>query len=530
MKNLRLSYGFALVFILMNALTFGQSIATLSMDDGDFAGHGMADNGNSYITLSSYATSSGISAVITCFSKESKTLLWSKVIKRKDMLVRMEITSESTDHLAKDSNKMRYFYIGLNVASSDLGGTDVLLLRLNGSGKVVWSRLLGSSKNDNVEALQGVDNGVLIAGETNALNAGIDPHYSFVDSSGILRWNTVPSESNDQVNADICKLHQSYYITGNNTTGGHGKDDMSFGKLNHKGELQWYKSIGTSGGEGGHDINTIDNNIYIAGVHTSVSNDGALAVLKADTTGKILWKYSYDDTGRQSIHEFGIIDNTIYAFGRTNVLGGSDFDMMVSKIGLNGSLLDHTIINGDPLKPLSGAGMIPLGSNVMISWGSFGYGTKAVNAMVELNTKLESGCQKVQGKLARKALNVSAKTQLPNVEYDVLNVKSLDISATNFTVDHYDYRCGSKPTKVTSPIDQDAEVWIKREGTILTINSLSDCNYALYDVTGRLWRQSSDQRTHHQIRCSDLPKGQIFFLVTSNKTGATHTEKVSLAF
>ncbi len=200
------------------------------------------------------------------------------------------------------------------------GGNDIWLLRLNGTGNLLWEKTYGGPAQDGaISIANSPDNGFIILGSSNGSGGDVPFHYG---DMWTFDWLVIKTDS-----------------TGN---------------------VQWSKDIGGTGEEGIGVILPIDNSYYLishsnstdhdctdtvwhAGVNTSLD----CYVLKLNDTGKVLWDSSYGGSGEDGVFAalYDSNDSTIIMVGGTN---SSDYmvtgyqgqgDMWVVKVNLDGKLL-----------------------------------------------------------------------------------------------------------------------------------------------------------------------------------------------
>ena len=86
------------------------------------------------------------------------------------------------------------------------------------------------------------------------------------------------------------------YITGFVNAMAPTSQDVFIAKYNNSGDLEWFETWGGSGGDFGSDI-AVDSsgNIYVAGGTTSFGViNGAILILKYNSTGDLQWNETYD--------------------------------------------------------------------------------------------------------------------------------------------------------------------------------------------------------------------------------------------
>ncbi len=92
----------------------------------------------------------------------------------------------------KQTHDGGYAFVGTN-STTDFSGWDVLFLKTDSVGNLLWSKTYGGSGHDYGYSLSLTnDGGFLIGGSTNSF--GLDSNYIYIiktDSSGVLQWSKV---------------------------------------------------------------------------------------------------------------------------------------------------------------------------------------------------------------------------------------------------------------------------------------------------------------------------------------------------
>lgn len=521
----------ALVMISGSYLSSAQSVKILSMNDGPVAGKGIAKNLGEFVSLSSYTKVSTTSAVLNCFAESNQALLWTRQISFPGLTPTMLITEESSKGTFKNLQPKNMYYVAAEIEDGDFGNKDILLLKLNPAGAVLWAYSFGEQGDEELRCLKSNGNGVMIGGSTKSFDNDIDPFYCRIDSNGKLLWSTVINQSGTQVNANLTQLNNSYYFAGNTTTNGFGRDDMCFGKLDANGSLEWYKVTGTSDGEGAHEIHAHKDNLYFGGVQTLSSGNKGLAILKTDTTGSIAWKFRISGNGNDNLVEFDIINDTIFTTGTTSSYGGGMKDLFLTKISLQGQLLGHNAVGGLKNELFTRSTIIPLNNTFMLAWESESYTPYMASMLVEFDSSLSAGCKVDKGALSRTKLSVKNAAVTPNMVYNKLKIKPQKASSLQFDLDSIYHICGSTPTSVLKPEPKTASLLVQyhTQGNQLKIESNEPIRFQIFDLSGMLIAENTQMATLHQVTMlNDSPKLAIAVVVDAN--GNSTYRKLLISF
>jgi hypothetical protein len=195
------------------------------------------------------------------------------------------------------------------------GGSDVLVVCLNGSGSLLWNTFLGSSDSDYGSGIAlGSTGNVYVTGDcyatwgspVNGFSGTNDTFVASLDCSGNMLWNTfLGSSSHDSGNDLTLDSSDNIYVTGKcgaswgspvNTYSG--STDVFVAALNSSGTLLWNTFLGSAANDIGSDV-TLDGsgNIHLVGFSNGTWGSPVNAyngnwdtfVACLDTSGNLLW-------------------------------------------------------------------------------------------------------------------------------------------------------------------------------------------------------------------------------------------------
>nr|MBA2406479.1 putative metal-binding motif-containing protein [Chitinophagales bacterium] len=203
--------------------------------------------------------------------------------------------------------------------SDNHGAYDLLVIKLNSSGDVLWDKELGGSFDDNGYcAIVTSDNGYLIGGYTLSSDGDVSGNHGMedfwvikLDNNGNYEWQkTLGGSGFEEISNMIQTSDGNYLIAGyTNSTDGditmnHGSYDFWIVKLSTIGELIYEKTYGGTKEDGARDIIAApDGGYIIAGYSFSdnfdvTENHGKsdVWVIKVDVSGNLEWQKSYGGT------------------------------------------------------------------------------------------------------------------------------------------------------------------------------------------------------------------------------------------
>lgn len=180
------------------------------------------------------------------------------------------------------------------------------VVKLNGTGNIVWQKVLGESGFDFANSVTvAKDGSYLITGFTSVLDEDVDAWVVKLDPNGSPAWQKIFGGLADDRAYSIAESSDGGYVmagtsesTDGEFTGNKGDSDAWILKLDGTGTKQWQKTFGGSGYDACHHVcATGDKGYVLAGV--TGSNDGDISgnngssdgwIIKLDQTGTLKWQ------------------------------------------------------------------------------------------------------------------------------------------------------------------------------------------------------------------------------------------------
>ena len=250
------------------------------------------------------------------------------------------------------------------------------------TASIVWTRLLGTTSNDNATAIAvGSDGYVYLAGNTQGnldgqvVTGGTDGFISKYSADGSRIWTQLITSTNnlslgESANGIAIASDGAIYIVGSvsgPTDGqGHSGDfDAFITKLSADGTRAWTRLVGSSSAEFGAAITIgLDGSIYIAGTTSGAGSLDGVArnlssysdafVTKFSSDGTKVWTRLISSEGFDQAYALTTgSDGFIYVAGGTDgSLGGQTNsgggDAFLTKVAADGSLIwTRTLGTGD---------------------------------------------------------------------------------------------------------------------------------------------------------------------------------------
>ena len=239
------------------------------------------------------------------------------------------------------------------------GGTDAFLTKYNADGTKAWTQLLGAGGTVHAAALAtGLDGSIYVTGYAfGSIDGQTNSQGTFLtkySADGTKVWTKLlGSSGNDQAAAVTTGLDGSVYVSGstNSSLDGQtnsGGSDAFLTKYNADGTKDWTQLLGTSGNEYACALTTgLDGSIYVSGM-TNGSLDGQTNsggfdafVTKYSANGTKAWTQLLGTSGMVIPYALATgLDGSIYASGSTTgSLDGQVFSSQSTVTGSNDTFL-----------------------------------------------------------------------------------------------------------------------------------------------------------------------------------------------
>jgi len=146
------------------------------------------------------------------------------------------------------------------------GNLDGFILKYDPEGKLIWERTLGGSKHDTCCGVAILGTDIYVVGYTNSFGAGgYDVVILKYDPKGKLIWKKTWGGSKNEAGRSIFISDNCLYIVGNTRSFGAGEHDALVLKTDLSGNPMWYKTWGGACRDVGRDLFVLGKDIYVVG-------------------------------------------------------------------------------------------------------------------------------------------------------------------------------------------------------------------------------------------------------------------------
>ncbi len=219
--------------------------------------------------------------------------------------------------------------------STAFGDNDIFIMKLDASGVLIWSFLLGGAGNDQATYLEKTsDGGFVLCGHSNSFSTTFDPLVIKIDAGGNVMWTQYYGWlNNDYANCVIETSDGGFILTGYTDSFGAGSYDIYSLKLDGEGDVLWAGCYGGTENDVGNAIRETPDGGYIIGGYTysfGMLGDGYILKLYGD--GVLNWSKTYGGAGLDNIKDIQRSTNGYIACGNTSSFGLVDEDAYIFNI------------------------------------------------------------------------------------------------------------------------------------------------------------------------------------------------------
>ncbi len=257
-------------------------------------------------------------------------------------------------HLLNDGS----FYLLASSSSNDgnitgnhgTGGyTDAVVMKLDGSGNLIWSKCYGGSKNEEFFDMEIINGSLYLAGFANSTDGDVPPqqkNYDIwllaLDANGNKVYSKVYGGSqNDVAYATTVGNDGTLTLAGYSTSndgdvqGAKGSQDYWIINLNTaNGKLNWQKVLGGTDAEYANAIITdVDGGYIVGGISYSQDGDidnplggGDYWIVKLDAKGNQNWQQSLGGNGDENLRSLLFLPSTKEYYLSGDATAGGDFN------------------------------------------------------------------------------------------------------------------------------------------------------------------------------------------------------------
>lgn len=297
-----------------------------------------------------------------------------------------------------------YAIVGDILPTGGTNNQEIGLLKIDGSGNVLWFRSYGANANESgISLIEDTNGNLVITGYTYSNgNGNADIMVLKINSTGFVQWTRTYGNTSFNLGYDITESSSGdYYIVGKYTMsvplnpGSTSVNGLSLIRINSSGTTQWMKVFRSSVINDDYDIYSMtelgDGSLILGGYMTGRKG----IVMKFNSSGNFQWGKRLSGTFNDDrLFELGIDQNgDILIAGETNISSSSQEDIVVYKLNAAGTVLGGYYIFGDDDQnayglDISGDKMVLVGQT-----DSYDTGGTDNGFLIVRNTDFSNTCQ-----------------------------------------------------------------------------------------------------------------------------------------
>ncbi|MBI2058439.1 MAG: DUF4382 domain-containing protein [Nitrospirae bacterium] len=242
------------------------------------------------------------------------------------------------------------FALAGHTESFGAGNADFWVLRLDGAGNVIWQKAYGGSTFDAARSIvQTGDGGFAVAGEATSFAPGgvLRGWILRLDGSGNIIWQRASGgPSADGFQSIVQTMDGGFAVAGSTSSFGIG--DAWVVRLDGAGNVIWQKAYGGAAGDSGQSIvQTSDGGFAVAGSTGSFGAGSSDAwVLRIDSAGNVMSQKAYGGSGMDVAFSIVNVVGGGFAFaGRTDSFDAGDTDAWVVRLDAAGNAEWQKVFN-----------------------------------------------------------------------------------------------------------------------------------------------------------------------------------------
>jgi hypothetical protein len=235
-------------------------------------------------------------------------------------------------------------YIVAGLTTHFRGNLDILLIKTDANGNVIWAKTYEGTDYDYVSSVQQTsDGGYIVTGLTGSFGAGESDIFLIkTDAKGNIQWaKTYGGTSYDEAFSVQQTSDGGYIVAGLTRSFGAVGDDIFLIKTDAKGNIQWAKTYGGKGSERASSVRqTADGGYIVAGYTDSFgAGEKDIFLIKTDANGNIIWAKTYGgefDDKASSVQQTS--DGGYIVAGYTGSFGDGDWNIFLIKTDAKGNI------------------------------------------------------------------------------------------------------------------------------------------------------------------------------------------------
>jgi hypothetical protein len=219
------------------------------------------------------------------------------------------------------------------------------------NGDLVWSKTFESSYNQYALTINlTADGNLILCGEAETANDDLDFLIMKLDTSGSIIWSKIYGGPKTQSANYIEETKDGGFVLCGFVSDSYNTNDVYVSKIDRNANLIWETTFGGEDNDYGFMALELENGNFIVTSDSRSFGAGGYDVylLMLDENGGIIWEKTFGDRFNNGCQGIMITnDGHLLSFGETEVYTGSPFDYFIEKIDFDGNSIWKKIIGGE---------------------------------------------------------------------------------------------------------------------------------------------------------------------------------------
>jgi hypothetical protein len=214
--------------------------------------------------------------------------------------------------------------------SAATGSWDAITMKFDSVGNVLWQKAIGGTSTDDAYGVAVDSTGnIYVVGDSDRSEMFINVLLVKYDTNGNLVWQrTLGGGGNDYGSGIAIDRLGNVYVVGDTDSAGGLNGNILIAKYNPAGTVTWQRTLSTAQWDAGIAITTdVSNNLYITGYMNDTGSGAGFFTAKYNTSGALQWSIATDAIGN------------VYAAGQVDAYGAGLNDFLIVKFDMFGTVL-----------------------------------------------------------------------------------------------------------------------------------------------------------------------------------------------